>query len=63
VEAHRVVRVGFVMDEVALRWILSLEVKLPGHEADQSLLSCAGVKKGGSIPPLPHFFMALCLIN
>jgi hypothetical protein len=33
---------------------LSLGVQRPRHEADQSLPSCAQVKNGGTIPPLPH---------
>jgi hypothetical protein len=35
---------------------LSLRVKWPGRDADDSPLSSAEVKNGGAIPPLPHTF-------
>jgi hypothetical protein len=40
-----------------IEWVpgaLSLRVKRPGREADNSLPSSAEVKNGGVIPPLPH---------
>jgi hypothetical protein len=43
--------------------VLSSEVKRPRREADHSYLSSVEVKNGGAIPPLPHVFMAQCLIN
>jgi hypothetical protein len=38
-------------------------LKRPGREADHSSPSSAEIKNGGVIPPLPHVFMARCLIN
>jgi hypothetical protein len=40
-----------------IQWIagsLSPGVKRQGREADHSPSSCAEVKSGGAIPPLPH---------
>jgi hypothetical protein len=42
---------------------LPMGVKGPGHEADHISPSRAEVKNGGAIPPLPHVFMAKCLIT
>jgi hypothetical protein len=38
-------------------------VKRLGREADHTPPSSAKVKNVGTIPPLPHVFMAWCLIN
>jgi hypothetical protein len=40
-----------------------LEVKRPVREAKHSPSSSAKVKNGGAIPPVPHVFMAWCLIR
>jgi hypothetical protein len=42
---------------------LSPWVKRSGREADHSLAPSAEVKNGGAVPPLPHVFIAWCLIN
>jgi hypothetical protein len=39
------------------------EINRPGPQADHSPPSNADVKNGGATPPLPHVFMAQCLIN
>jgi hypothetical protein len=42
---------------------LSQEVKLKGHDAGHSPPSIAEDKNGRAILPIPHDFMAYCLIN
>jgi hypothetical protein len=38
--------------------VISPEVKQTGHDADSSSPSSAKVKNGGTMPLLPHGFMA-----
>jgi hypothetical protein len=48
------------------QWVpraLSPDLKRPGRQADESLLSSAEVKNSGAILSLLHVFMAWCLIN
>jgi hypothetical protein len=50
-----------------IQWVpgaISLGVKRPGREADNSPPSSAEVKMRGAIPPLPKYaFMAWCLVK
>jgi hypothetical protein len=50
-----------------IQWVpgaLSLGVKRPGREADQSPVSSAEVRMRGAIPPLPEYvLMAWCLVK
>jgi hypothetical protein len=41
----------------------SPEVKRSGRVADYPPPSSADIKNGGAIPPLPHVFMAWCIMN